>query len=312
MPKKQAERKPVHLVFGPHERLAQYMQKPERHLRQLKTFVYEEAHGDIMPISLQELLIMRPIMSRSRKRPQGHSYAEQQTEILIKALQRGIKIKPGELFKSVDEQKKYKQLLDESEEAHFAAKATRELEHIKRFVDATARFNKFRHQLIRRTIAASEKPLLIRYGAGHSSLSQELRREGIETSREMTPKVFNYQDIAIRKRMLGKTLSDGEYKKALVAEILEEWLGKWSGKSSYASGMQFLTLVNTTLLNRIPNDSLLLDRAIRSGAVREIFQANGLPEKPNRTELRAFLNQHSSFWKRQQAIRRTKRVKSPA
>ncbi|MDO8625559.1 MAG: hypothetical protein Q7R47_05730 [Candidatus Diapherotrites archaeon] len=174
-----------------------------------------------------------------------------------------------------------------------------------------ARYEQFRHRLIRnsvrKSIESNELPLQAQYGSAHSTLSAELRKEGIETTRSMPSTLFT-PDMAVYRKLtvlgLNTKLSDIELKRGFLAALIKHTPDTKKELFHRDFTKDFDRLVNTTLINRLTEAQV--DEILSTGNVECVFTFNGLPENPSRTQLVAFLDRHSSFWKRRNAILETR------
>ena len=203
MPKsiRAANQKPIHFIFREHHPNARYA--PLSLLRNTKTHVFEQAWGSSAPLTdLTEL---------SFEGPPGNLYEKSTKQFLASALKRGVSLIPGEFAKNAQEKKRLENFDREHHEKgkriatllNSNAPAQALLDSVREFTGVLAREHRFRHSLIKRTLIEVPKPLTARLGFAHSTLSAELKAEGIETSRTMAPLLFCPMDIVIRKILSG-------------------------------------------------------------------------------------------------------------
>ena len=66
----------------------------------------------------------------------------------------------------------------------------------------TIQRHKYIHEVVRRT-AKNHEFVFSEYGPGHSLLSHELEREGMKTSRRISPQIFGFYSEIIRRLVRG-------------------------------------------------------------------------------------------------------------
>ncbi len=294
--------KPVHLVFSAHGDRNPYLNNPAKHLaKRIRTHVYESAYGQDWfnsPTAEDTAAINKDIFLRRTQ------------EFLKRAQAGGQRIIAGESSDSVGQEK----LIDLKALAEVTrrwAKRSASLADIKKMLKAYAEYDQYRHQLIIDKIRKSDKPLVARYGPAHSTLSAELRKEGIESSRDMQPRVFDWNLSLIRKLLSGKKpddIPDIEYKKAFLAEFYADAVPFSLAilkPSPYKE--QVITLFWRTLISRLREEQV--DEIIKAKDRDLILTKNGLDRTPTLPEIKSFLEQHSEFYRRQLAGGRMKKEK---
>lgn len=305
MPKKRTI-EPVHLVFR-HHSLPKEPYLARRLLRGMKTHVYEEATGALEPVSRLRLsrvvseYQIADLIGFSPQSPAHHPFAKSMNTFLFEVLKRGKEILPGELAKNEAEKQKLELFEKQWYESLNEALRNRNLPAIKNYFRIQTDFVNERHQMIIRTIQAAKKPLVGRFGIAHSTLSRELQQQNISSTREMHSQVFTPQDQVIRKLLSGKKPTDNDYKKGFIDIV---WW-RHEGEMQSDTQVRFLALVHSTLLNRL--NETQLNELVLTGWIPSIFIWNGLPPKPSERQLRTFLQKHSEFYRREQAIRKMKR-----
>jgi len=303
------KRNPVHFVFEAHSPEQEY--RKGKLPRNIKTIVFELYKGWPKGQPLTEEIV--------NKFPSDTRFEKTRKEFFLKALKESRRFVAGETVTLAE--KKRLMLLEGREFMRWTyAFFEPSLKDIQKYFVAKARNNRFRHELIKKTIKELiEKkviPLEARYGTTHSLLSMELRKQGIESSRTIKPQVFLPQEILLRKLTLGikaSQIKPVEYKKAFADlishtnEKMNEIIAgkkyeKWTEKDT-----RFFSLVETTLLNKLSEPQI--DEIIKTRNPGLMFEFNGLPNPlkeqiPHiefRKKLIEFLNKNSSFQRRQQS-----------
>ncbi|GEM_PF-1685372 len=205
------KRKDIHLHFRSHTRGESYY--TGRVPKAVKTFVCEEAGGS------RELEPEIPPFGFSK-------YDRSSREFLQKLRDRGVKVVAGEHLRDDPEEHLMETLITSEEDARedMLADPTN-LDSIKNYYFWDSCLQRYRHTLIRITLREAEKYVEGIFGVGHSLISGELGREGIDSSRTISPLVFDWHDIALRKLLWGVPVSDIEYKKAYVCKTIPaEWV----------------------------------------------------------------------------------------
>jgi hypothetical protein len=315
MPRKAVERKPVHFFFRTHGIKDKYL--PKRLLANTATIIHEVSEGSTQPVTAEHLrrnIRLWKAVAGERK-PKNYSF--DQASLLLEALQRPrkpIQVLPGELA-TLEEKQQLKRLFSLREAKWASACKTSSLEGIKEYFKTATLLTAFREQIIIRTIKNAPKPLVARFGSGHSRLSRKLQKEGIASSREKKPGVNYYAESIMAKLLAGGEPSNLEYKLGFISLL---FMAKMPEVKNETEG-NFQSLINAVLLIRIKKmiesgelPETELDKIVQTADLAQVFRLNGLPTQSSQWQLKQFLARHSSFWKRQQAIRRMKRVKSPA
>jgi len=300
-------RKPIHFVFSAHGASEIYRKKPLS--KNVKTFVTEGGEG--WPA---DKLFTREVVA---KLPESKKREYTKKQFFLSLLESGKKLVIGETVIPNSIEKEKLHLLHYKMFRFLETAASKpSLINVKKYLVAVARYNKFRHKLIRRTIKKlikqKEIPLEAQYGTYHSLLSNELKKRGIESSREIMPQVFDWETILLRKLMLGikpQSISPVEYKKGVISfraninkNMTKIITGKYHSKITDRD-FRFLSLVETTLLNRLEEKQI--DEIIKKRDVSLMFEFNGLPNpfkentpyKEFRKKLVEFLNKYSEFQK---------------
>jgi len=314
------KRKPVHFVFKAHSGGEEYHSKPIK--KEIKTLVVEEVSGELINKQIKKEDIRKPFSFK------GNLNFVTKKRLFLRALKKGKKVVYGETLLNYREKKILEDLSRKTERLKSISVEKPTVNNIKNYFIAFAKFNKFRHKLIQRTIKRvirkKETPLEAQYGTAHSLLSRELRKEGIESSREITPLVFPWDIIVLRKLMSGiapSRIKPIEYKKAYISDKGERWVvygrkhnilyhkkiieiitGKKYDQIT-DKDFRFYALVETTMLNRLSEKQV--DKIIREADISLMFGFNSLPipvrdnisHKEFHNKLISLLNKHSSFQK---------------
>ena len=296
-------KKDVHFVFKAHAPGEVY----ETRIPDAKTYIVEEVRGEIRPRTEKGISKSAPaeVFGRTRR------------EFLLGLVRSGKIVKVGETFK-LREMPKYRLLAWKVRKAEEKLGAEPSLNYVKNFFVSEANFIRERHRLIRKTIKESLKNggVDAQYGTFHSLLSRELKREGINSSRDIAPVVFDLDGFVLRKLLAGAIPTDLEYKKGYISRlcatlnILEAILGKHDSMVTDADNRVFM-LVQTTMLNRCSEEQInnLLNLRLPREIHEELCRINGLPPNPTRAELEAFLNKYSEHWRRLQRAEERNRTK---
>ena len=121
---------------------------------------------------------------------------------------RGIKIKVGETVKNADELNRLRELFIRNEFYLIRFVEGPSLRRFATFAICAAKYHRFRHSLIKRTIRETiekgEAPVTAIYGTAHRSLSRDLLEEGIKSSREIRGQVFTHAEEIIERLIMGE------------------------------------------------------------------------------------------------------------
>lgn len=236
-------RKPIHFIFRTHLEKDPVLKNARKYLNKKTTWLYEDSTGS-PPLTRD----MFEGMDFNRVSPELRA----KSKTFLNAFRRGIRVVPGEFFRSPAEIARFSALQQSLEEAAEIAARTRAIGDIKRLMVLDALEYRFRHELIKRTIQNTKLPLVATYGPAHSVLSKELRELGIESSREIKPWVFSWSDIVIRKLLTGKQPTDLEYKKAFISRFLAESFSQ-RGLLQKESDSQLYSALDAALFNKLDN-----------------------------------------------------------
>jgi hypothetical protein len=291
-------RKPVHFLFETHFPNDSAMEPRRKYLNpQTKTFVYEDASGVTRPLTPADLEGVSLDSFSPRTRSKIEAFKE--------AFRLGIPIVPGELMKP-SEVKRYRQLETQTQKTRAQASSSFALNDIKKYHEADAAEYRMRHEIIRRTLRESAAPLVANFGIIHSTLSRELRDRGIETSRDIQPQVFNWNEIVLRKMLLNQKPTDLEHKKAFLSALFSTGLIE-NGLMRTGADHNFFAMLETALFKNLEqNEARVVEQMLRTKDLSLLFEANGLPATPTPTQLHQFLGKHSAFYTRESEIRKKK------
>jgi len=317
---------PVHFVFRAHCSGEPFLPKPERFLSGVKSFVFEDSAGlvlDELPVSENSFFYGETVFDRT-----WHDF-------VVAALKNGVKFYPGELCLCDSEKQKLDFLNRGFDEAQERARVYPCLDNIEKMFGSMAEWIVFRHELIIRTIKTlverDEVPIVVRYGAGHHFLFNELLENGVKVSQEIGPLVFSWENVVVKRIIDGKfkLLSAVDFNKAFIStKICPRLITELIFGEDYLMTdrtVRFADLVTNTLLNRLSEerfDELVckcfvceeIDMPVLIGKkgkitgdystgkkmIDKLFSFNGLPEpskqRISENQLVQFLEKNHQFW----------------
>ncbi len=300
MPKN--KRKPVHFEFGSHAFQSKYSKQPFPG-KKIKTVLFEDPFGiEKRNFKPEELVVDDFKVEKSF------------LEYVKRAHRRGIKIKAGESFENEAQKRKLERLYFDARNAQRILFSNLTMNNIENFFLKQAEIEKFRHKLIINTIKNSEKPIEAVYGAAHSNLTKQLKKEGIESSRDLKPMVFDWVSVVTRKIVEGKTPSEIEYKRAFVSEFLlckktPELVFQKQEIMLTQREVDFVCLLENVLFRNLSKKQL--NEIILTKDWTKVFTLNDFSDplfyKIPKKKFVEFLNKHSSFWKLHQRVAKRKR-----
>lgn len=180
------------------------------------------------------------------------------------------------------------------------------LTNIKKYFIDFAEREKYRHLLIVKTVKEASKKGKVdaRYGALHSLLIKELQQEKVFTSRSIKPQVFSWDQIVLRKLILGQKVSVSEYLKGYFSAVsFSLFLPKDAAKHK-ENDNRFAALATNELLKNLEQKTL--EEVMRTGHFWLLFEPNNLPNlfdpkysyEQRKKIMIKFLDDRSEFWKR--------------
>lgn len=296
-------RRMVHFEFKPHSLGETYKRIPQR----VRTHFIEHAHGIEDHYTFSEPLVARKYR-QLRKKPDS-TFKTTQWRTIAQALRKGKRVQEGEKGTTA-EITLLRQLEKNYMQQEKRMNETQTVGDIRRFFVAFARHNRLRHRLIRRIIRSflekGETPISSRYGSMHSLLSSELKSEGVASSRNQTPRVYSF-DMEILRKLVRKTppnqISNKDYLRAYISWrcdfLLQTAINRKPNEKINARDVQFADLVSRELLKRLSERTLL--KMLKRQNYSLMFTANKLSFPPIRYELIRFLEENSTFYRRELA-----------
>ncbi|VVC72114.1 Uncharacterised protein [uncultured archaeon] len=287
MPNRESE---IHLRFKPHAP-ADAFYAPSRYASSSKrAFVFEHSVGSTRPLGAAS---ERAYLERMRDKLSPRSLAR--TLFLISALESGQVVFPGEWLKP-SERAAFSALDSQRRQAFARAFLSRDVSAIRDFYGAQAQYERSRHELIRSTLQRLPTPLTAQFGTAHSLLTAELAREGVASSRDLKPVIFDLPTALVRKLARGGKPSDREYKLA----FLHHHIGGFTPMKS-ASDANLQTHFLNMLLHQMTDAQV--DHALHQTRLEFPLLPSWAPHNrvPTRAEMRAYLTEHSPDWRRYMA-----------
>lgn len=290
----------VHLVLSTHARKDYYL--PRRLLKGTETILDEVPFGDYGD-QKRRRSIKGNIQEWKEKALSGVPFKVDTGKKLLLARKRGIKIFPGELVRNKKELEKFRNIFSLRKDKLMHARQTRKIKDIQKYFEAEHSFLSARHALIRRAIRESTMPTVARYGSTHSLLSRELLDEGIRSTREIEPTVFDYRSRVFRMLMRGEKPSDIMYLKGWIISNMQFALPtkfRIENNSDHKLFSDFTTIV----LDRLPEETIKRLASQEETPFNQICELAGLPQNPSRRTIQRFLMKYSIFYQREAAKRR--------
>lgn len=284
---KAKQREKVHFVFRAHPTGERYLPKKYDDFR--GTLIVEDAIG---------IKKGKEFEPKKFGKPQ-FTYGRTQVEYIDELLKRNGKVNVGESF-TTDYEKK--QLLRHNYIRNNIIGQSINLWDLKLFKEAMIEIGKIdreiRHKLIKQTISETKEPVVSRYGTMHSTLSRELQKIGIKSSREIDSQQFEHFSILRRKMLLNKRISKIDIKRAFISLKILYSIGEKFISSANLSNKDKIILIPSITFHLIENLSQKqLDKIISEKDLNLLCKFNNLPTNPTRKELMLWLDKNSVFWR---------------
>lgn len=285
---KRNQRKPIHFIFKSHGK--NDATALGKNVRRARTLVFEKVGGHP---NQEPLTIERGFNRRSKAFYRFVKMTQKRRKNIVAGETAGPINEKQELSGLLRIQKTYLSHLSGPNQIPLSAV----LEAGKQYFAASAAINILRHQLIRRTIKWSPKPVVAEYGTVHSLLSGELQREGISSSREMPSQAFSPAAVVLRKLIIGKNPSDLDYKRGIIDLTLRPPIVRDNDKQNREEALARSVLIRNLSGNQ-------LDEILRTRNELLVLTFNGLPTNATFGQIKQFVKKHSAFWKHERIARR--------
>jgi hypothetical protein len=231
----------------------------------------------------------------------------------LKAIEAGKRIMAGESFRTSDEKQRLQEATLAWNRAGEQIGRNPSADSARSYLIAEAKLDEIRHELIKNTVRAEQKPIELRYGSSHSLVSSELRKQGIRSSRSIAPLEFPIHEQIKRRLLRGaspNSISVENYQKAAVSlllgnkQIQEALIGKKRGKIT-DSDKRFLAVTGNALINQLHSSDLYeilatkhLSLLLTKNGLDALLETRHSPAY-RKKRVTAFLGKHSLFWQRQ-------------